>query len=103
VDEIADPVAEWLGELKEHFWLFDDAIVPRGTQINDDAKPYVPEKLGNNAEILSNIQAVLYSVHTGIDIDEGKVAGISDILGKIDNHIMKHIALINLALRKEEQ
>ena len=101
-DEIADPIYEWLDELKEHYYLFNGTAVPRGTQINADAIQYVPESLGSNEEILSNIQAVLYEVHKNTElVEENKLLGISDIIGKIDNHIMKHIGLINLALIKE--
>ena len=72
VDEIADPIYDWLDELKEHYYL-------------------------------SNLQAVLYEVHKQTElVEENKLLGISDIIGKIDNHIMKHIALINLALRKKD-
>lgn len=103
VDEIADPIYDWLDELKEHYYLFNDTETPRGTKINDDAKQYIPEALGTNAEILSNLQAVLYEVHKQTElVEENKLLGISDIIGKIDNHIMKHIALINLALRKKD-
>ena len=103
MDEIADPIYDWLDELKEHYYLFNDTETPRGTKINDDAKQYIPEALGTNAEILSNLQAVLYEVHKQTElVEENKLLGISDIIGKIDNHIMKHIALINLALRKKD-
>ena len=31
-----------------------------------------------------------------------KESGLNDLLGRLDSHLMKHIALLNLALKKEE-
>lgn len=105
VDEISDPVYDWLDELKEHYYLYQGFAVPRGTDINEKAKDYVPTELGTNADMLKSILAILSMVHADIISVNGSssdMLGLSDILGKIDNHIMKHMGLINLALAKKK-
>lgn len=100
-DEISNPIYEWQDELKEHYYLFQGLSVPRGNDINEKARDYVPESLGSNEEILSNILAVLSMVHADVAKlaeAEAEKVGLCDILGKIDNHVMKHIGLLNLAL-----
>lgn len=100
-DEISDPIYDWLDELKEHYYLFQGLAVPRGVDINDGAKDYVPVGLSSNEEILSNILAVLSMVHadiTKLNASEQDKVGLCDVFSKIDNHVMKHIGLLNLAL-----
>lgn len=105
-DEIADPLYDWADELKENYYLFQGMTVPRGTDINDKAKDYVPKALGTNEDILSNLLAILSMVHSDIvklNAQETEKVGVCDVFSKMDNHIMKHIALINLALKKAEK
>ena len=98
VDDIYDPLSGFLDEIKENYYLYLGVNVPRGTVINANAADYVPTALGDNSQILANLQAVITMAHNklnGIDIKE---AGLNDLLGRIDSHLMKHLALLNMAL-----
>lgn len=102
-DEISDPVYDWQDELKEHYYLFQGLSVPRGVDINAKAVDYVPTSLTSNEEILSNILAVLSMIHADISklsAQEADKVGLCDVFSKIDNHVMKHMGLLNLALLK---
>ena len=101
-DEIAEPIGEYLDEIKENWFLFSGVAVPKGIEINDKAKDFVPTDVSSNEKILSSLLALLSMIHNKINEIDVKEAGISDLLGRLDTHIMKHIALINLALLKKE-
>ena len=104
MDEIADPLADYLDEIKESVFLRVDGKVPRGVDINNSAAWYVPTEIGaDNHEILSNVQAMLMMIHQNIGGMEKLTAGESDIVGRLDSHIQKHLGLLNLALKGVEK
>lgn len=99
-DEILEPLQDFIDEIKENYYLFNELEVPRGTEINAQAANFVPDSVKGNKEILKNLLALVSMCHTrlnGIDIKE---AGLSDLLGRLDSHLMKHIALLNLATKE---
>lgn len=98
VDEIYEPLGDFLDDLKEQGFIADGLVVPRGIAINAGAADYVPTALGENSQILANLQAIMVMAHNKINEMEVKNAGINDLLGKIDSHLVKHIALINMAI-----
>lgn len=105
VDEINEPLGDFIDDLKEQWFLFQGLKVPKGTEINKQSADFVPTATSNNLEILNNLLALITMVHNklnGLDIKE---SGINDILGRLDSHLMKHIALLNMALetKKEEK
>jgi DNA-binding ferritin-like protein len=68
MDEIADPIGEYVDDIKEQVLLRKGIAVPRGTIINHEAAFYVPSDMGeNNKQILSNLHALL-SWHTSQSI-----------------------------------
>ena len=102
VDEIADPLGTFIDDLKEQHFLFQGLDVPKGTEINEKSADYVPASTDNNLEILNNLLALITMAHNklnGLDIKE---SGINDILGRLDSHLMKHIALLNMALKNKD-
>lgn len=100
-DEIGDPIAEFLDEIKESVYLRRGLEVPRGTEINMNAAFYVPSTVGNdNREILSNLQAMISMIHQTINGMDDLTAGDGDILGRLDSHLEKHLGLLNLALKE---
>lgn len=101
VDEIESPLGDYLDEIKESVFLRVDGKVPRGVDINNSAAWYVPTEVGaDNREILSNVQAMLMMIHQNIGGMEKLTAGESDIVGRLDSHIQKHLGLLNLALKE---
>ena len=102
MDEIIEPLYDLVDETKEKWFLAMELPVPRGTEINDEAKNYVPDTLGNNEYILNNLLALISMAHNTIQTINVKDAGINDLLGRIDTHLLHHIALLNLALKKDE-
>lgn len=102
MDEIIEPLYDLVDEAKEKWFLAMELPVPRGTEINDEAKNYVPDTLGNNEYILNNLLALISMAHNTIHTIDIKDAGINDLLGRIDTHLLHHIALLNLALKKDE-
>lgn len=99
MDEIADPIGEYVDDIKEQVLLRKGIVVPRGTIINHEAAFYVPSDMGeDNKQILSNLHALLSMVHQSINKVDGETQGDGDLLGRIDSHIQKHIGLLNLAL-----
>lgn len=102
VDEIGDPLGDYIDEIKESHILRRGQEVPRGVEINVSAAFYVPTKVGDdNREILSNLQAMLSMIHQTIGgFEEDLTAGDGDIVGRLDSHIQKHLGLLNLALRE---
>lgn len=97
-DEILDPLQGYIDEIKENYFIAEGITVPRGTEINSAAADYVPTALGDNMQILANLLAIIAMTHNklnGIDI---KSAGLNDLLGRIDSHLLHHIALLNMAL-----
>ena len=102
VDEIGGSLGDYLDEIKENYFLFNNIKVPRGVDINDGAKDYVPTGLGSNKEILNNLLALITMAHnTANNIPEiSGVLGLGDLLGRLDSHLMKHIALLQLATRE---
>ena len=102
MDEIIDPLYDLVDEAKEKYYLAAEQPVPRGTAINDEAKNFVPDALGSNEEILSNLLALISMAHNRLNAIDIKDAGLNDLLGRIDTHLLHHIALLNLALKKDE-
>ena len=101
MDEIGDPLGDFIDEIKESHLLRKGKEVPRGTVINVEAAFFVPTDVGaNNREILSNLQALLAMVHQTINGLEELGAGDGDITGRLDSHIQKHLGLLNLALKE---
>lgn len=98
VDEIEEPLGDFLDEIKENYYVFMGLVVPRGTEINAGAADFVPTALGTNDRILANLQAILTMAHNKLNGIDEKDAGLNDLLGRIDTHLMKHIALINMAI-----
>lgn len=99
MDEISDPLDDFLDEIKESILLRNSNEVPRGTEINANAAFYVPSVVGeNNREILSNVQAVMMMVHQTINGLKDMSVGNGDILGRLDSHLEKHLGLLRLAL-----
>lgn len=97
-DEIAEPLQDYIDEIKENYFISRGLSVPRGIEINAEAADYVPTALGSNDQILANLLAVIAMAHSKINGIEEKDAGINDLLGRIDSHLLKHIALINMAI-----
>lgn len=99
MDEIGDPIAEFVDEIKESVILRKGKEVPRGTVINHEAAFFVPSDMGSNAkEVLSNMHALLSMAHQSINGLDDLSEGDSDLLGRIDAHLQKQIGLLNLAL-----
>lgn len=102
VDEIGEPIYDFMDEIKENSFLFSGVKVPRGTKINEDAAKYVPEILATNLDILNALFALLTmtnSMITDLSKKDEITAGESDLLGRISAHLQKHIALLGLALK----
>lgn len=100
VDEIAEPLGDYLDEIKENYFLFNGLEVPRGVNINEMAKDFVPAGIGSNIEILNNLLALITMAHNKANETEGSSLGISDMLGRLDSHLLKHIALLQLATKE---
>jgi DNA-binding ferritin-like protein len=97
-DEILDPLQGFIDEIKENYFISRGLVVPRGTEINASAADYVPTALGDNSQILANLLAIIAMAHNKLNGIEEKDAGLNDLLGRIDSHLLKHIALINMAI-----
>ena len=102
VDEIGDPLGDYLDEIKENHYLANGLEVPRGVNINEMAQDFVPAGLGSNKEILNNLLALITMAHNKITGIKSDIAGISDLLGRLDSHLLKHIGLLNLALIEKD-
>lgn len=102
VDEIGSPLGDYLDEIKENHYLVNGLEVPRGVNINEMAEDFVPAGLGSNKEILNNLLALITMAHNKITGIKSDFAGINDILGRLDNHLLKHIGLLNLALTEKD-
>ena len=101
-DEILDPLQDYIDEIKENYFIARGVDVPRGVDINSAASDYVPTALGDNSQILANLLAIIAMAHNKIQgIKED--AGISDLLGRLDSHLLKHIALINMAITNKKR
>lgn len=104
VDEILDPIPQFIDDIKEQVFLRKGKDIPSGVEINEKASFYVPKEVGkNNEEILSNLSALLSMVHQTINKTDTMSKGDDDLLGRIDSHLQKHIGLMFLALAKEEK
>lgn len=104
VDEIGDPLGDYIDEIKESHLLRKGQEVPRGTVVNTEAAFFVPTDVGvDNREILSNLQAMLMMIHQTIDGLDELSAGDGDIVGRLDSHIQKHLGLLNLALKEVKE
>lgn len=103
VDEIAEPLGDFSDEIKENYFIFNGLVVPRGIEINKGAEDYVPTALGDNSQILANLQAIMSMLHNKINGVDVKEAGLNDLLGRLDSHIMKHLALINMAIINQKR
>ena len=102
MDEISNPLDDFLDEMKESILLRTNNEVPRGTEINANAAFYVPSEVGEtNQEILSNVQAVIMMVHQTINGLKDMSVGNGDILGRLDSHLEKHLGLLKLALENK--
>lgn len=100
-DDIAEPLYGFLDEIKESVFLRKGMKVQRGTEINHEAAFFVPSKVGDdNREILSNLQALILMVHQTIGSLDELSPGDSDLVGRIDSHLQKHLGLLNLALKE---
>lgn len=102
-DEISEPLDGFIDDLKEQWFIGNDLVVPRGVDINASAADYVPTALGENSQILANLQAIMVMAHNKLNGLDIKNAGINDTLGKIDAHLVKHIALINMAITHQKR
>lgn len=102
-DEILEPLQDYIDEIKENYFISRGLPVPRGTEINAEAADYVPTALGSNDQILANLLAVIAMAHNKINGIDEKDAGINDLLGRIDSHLLKHIALINMAITNKKR
>jgi len=99
MDEITDPIYDFVDEIKEQIMLRKGVEIPRGTVINHESAFYVPSELGgDNKQILSNLHALLSMAHQTINDKEWETQGVGDLMGRIDSHLQKHIGLLNLAL-----
>ena len=104
VDEILDPIPQFVDDIKEQVFLRKGKDIPSGVEINERASFYVPKEVGKtNEEILSNLGALLSMVHQTVNRADVNTKGDDDLLGKIDSHLQKHIGLMSLALKKEEK
>lgn len=102
MDEISDPLGDFLDEIKESILLRSNNEVPWGVEINANAAFYVPSEVGeSNREILSNVQAVIMMCHQTINGMKDMSVGNGDILGRIDSHLEKHLGLLRLALEEK--
>lgn len=97
-DEILEPLQDYIDEIKENYFIMRGLVVPRGVAINAQAADYVPTALGDNSQILANLLAIIAMAHNKLNGIDEHDAGLNDLLGRIDSHLMKHIALINMAI-----
>ena len=97
-DEIGEPLEGYLDEMKENWFLFAGIDVPRGVMLNNAAVDYVPIEVSTNEGVLNNLLALITMCHNHLMEIDAKEPGINDLLGRLDTHLMKHIALLNLAL-----
>lgn len=97
-DEILDPLQDYIDEIKENYYIERGLVVPRGVAINANAADYVPTALGSNEQILANLQAIIAMAHNKLNGIKEDSAGINDLLGRIDSHLLKQLALLNMAL-----
>lgn len=104
-DEIEEPLQGFIDEIKENYFIARGLVVPRSANINAQASDYIPTALGDNDQILANLLAIIVMAHNKLNGLDEKQAGINDLLGRIDSHLLKHIALINMAItnKKREQ
>lgn len=102
-DEILEPLQDYIDEIKENYFIMRGLNVPRGVDINAAAADYVPTALGDNSQILANLLAIIAMAHNKLNGIDEKDAGINDLLGRIDSHLLKHIALINLAITQKKR
>lgn len=103
MDDITDPLSDWIDELKESVILSRGIKVPRGTEINTMAAEYVPETLpmDNSETLLRNLRAIISMAIDQINrLSAEASAGDSDLYGRIASHLQKHQGLLNLALKE---
>lgn len=99
MDEIGDPISDFVDEMKESMILRKGKTVPRGTAINHEAAFFVPSAIGDdNRQILSGMQALIAMTHQSINGIDWDTQGDGDLMGRIDSHLQKHLGLLNLAL-----
>lgn len=102
-DDILEPLQNFIDEIKENYFIARGLVVPRGVDVNASASDYVPTALGDNSQILANLLAIIAMAHTRLNEIDEKDAGINDLLGRIDSHLLHHIALLNMALTNEKR
>lgn len=102
-DDILDPLQNYIDEIKENYFIARGLQVPRGVNINSMAADYVPTALGDNAQILANLLAIIAMAHNKLNGLDEKDAGINDILGRLDSHLLHHITLLNMALTNKKR
>ena len=105
MDQIVDPIADYVDEIKESIILARGERVPRGTEINAiAAAEYVPAALPNddNGAILRALHSLISQTIRYIDeiakTDPQFTQGNGDLLGRISSALGKHIGLLNMAL-----
>lgn len=105
MDDIVDPVADWVDEIKESIILARGERVPRGTEINAiAAAEYVPVALpyNDNGAILRAMLSLLSETVRHIEAiahdDTQFTQGDGDLLGRISIALAKHVGLLNMAL-----
>lgn len=100
-DEITEPLFDYIDEIKENYLLRDGLEIPRGFVICDESKKYIPNDLPDNSyDLLKNIRALLEQTISVINEIDSKNAGDNDLLGRLCNHLNKHVGLLSLALKE---
>lgn len=104
MDEINEPLQDYIDEIKESYLLRLGLEVPRGTLINADAVQFVPaDNSHDNYTILKNVHALLEMINRQIDkasTTDAKTAGDNDMLGRLSTHVQHHLALLNISLNE---
>lgn len=99
MDDIHEPLDDFIDEIKEGMLLRKEGKVPRGVEINHEAAFFVPTEIGvDNAQILSNVRALVAMAHQTINNHDWESQGDGDLMGRIDSHLQKHLGLLRLAL-----
>lgn len=102
MDDITEPLSDWVDEIKESVVLAKGNLVPRGTELNAMAAEFVPESLpiDDPETLLRNLRAVISMAIDQLNrLSAEATAGESDLYGRIGSHLQKHIGLLNLALK----
>lgn len=101
VDDISEPMADYIDEIKESILAYHGTEIPRGVEINTRAQQYVPQDLpyDDNTRLLRNLRALIIMTIARIDeLAKNASAGDSDILGRIGSFLQKQAGLLTLAV-----